>query len=297
MITTAQHPPLSAPREASAAQPSMSIRKLDIDLSKGFDRHWFGGNAFRSQYYNALSMSFPVGEQLFIDAVKAGLDLLPDTPTHTALRSQCKDFIAQEATHRHIHTQYNSVLASQGLRNHIEPRIMRRYTFVQRWATAYSNLAATAAYEHYTAVFAEITLARAAMMAPAEPALRKLWCWHALEETEHKAVAFDLYRAIGGGYALRAVGFIYASLLFGLDSMRQTTNNLWHDGSFFKLSTTRQMLQFFWGRPSRGGGWFWLSVGPLLNYLRPSFHPWQHNNSQAAQHYAQTHANDWTVVR
>ncbi len=276
---------------------SLPIRKLNVDLSQGFERHWFEGNAFRTAYYNALSMSFPAGEQLFIDAVKMGLADLPDTPEHDALRSQCKDFCAQEATHRHVHAQYNAVLAQQGLRNHIEPRIWRRFHKVEHLLTPRHNLAVTAAYEHYTAVFAHISLAYPQMMAKATPEMRTLWTWHALEETEHKAVAFDLYLALGGNYAWRIRWFMFASIQFFFDSMRQTVNNLWHDGSLFKPVTWLQAAEFLFGRPSQGGGWMWLAAKPLLRYFRRDFHPWQDDNHSLAQSYAQSHASDWKLIR
>src|SRR5438105_6769439 len=104
-------------------KPTMSlpiVRKLEIDLSQGFARHWHGGDAFRSHYYNALSMSFPVGEQYFIDAVRQGLALLPNDAGHTALRATAQAFIGQEATHRHIHALYNAQLEKQGLVNRWE---------------------------------------------------------------------------------------------------------------------------------------------------------------------------------
>ncbi len=111
---------------------------------------------------------------MFIDAVKMGLADLPDTPELDALRSQCRDFCAQEDTHRHVHAQYNAVLAQQGLHNHVEPRIWKRFKRVEHLLTARHQLAATAAYEHYTAVFAHISLAYPQMMAQAAPAMRSL---------------------------------------------------------------------------------------------------------------------------
>jgi uncharacterized protein len=277
--------------------PSMSVRKLDVDLSKGFERHWFGGDAFRTAFYNAMSMSFPAGEQLFIDSVKSTLALLPDAPEHAELRRQCTDFSAQEATHRHVHAQYNAVLEQQGLKNHIEPRIWARFKKVEHLITPRHQLAVTAAYEHYTAVFAHITLAHPEMMSSASPEMYKLWCWHALEETEHKAVAFDLYQAVGGNYRWRAHWFLFVSVQFFFDCLRQTTNNLWHDGTLFKPSTWRSATQFFFGRPSRGGGWIWLTAKPLLAYLKRDFHPWQQDNRSVAQAYAQAHTGDWKLVR
>ena len=78
----------------------LTVRALSIDLSKGFSRHWHGGDAYRSMYYNALSMSFPIGEQMFIDSVRNGMALLPEKPEYAALRETVKQFVGQEATHR-----------------------------------------------------------------------------------------------------------------------------------------------------------------------------------------------------
>jgi uncharacterized protein len=277
--------------------PALSIRKLSVDLSKGFERHWFGGDAFRTAFYNAMSMSFPAGEQLFIDSVKGTLELLPEAPEHAALRQQCTDFAAQEATHRHVHAQYNAVLEQQGLKNHVEPRIWARFNNRGHLAGPRHHLAITAAYEHYTAVFAHINLTRPEMLAKASPDMHKLWCWHSLEETEHKAVAFDLYQAVGGNFGWRARWFLFASFQFFFDSLRQTTNNLWHDGTLFKPSTWFSAAQFYFGRPSRGGGWIWLTAKPLMAYLKRDFHPWQQDNRDAAQAYAQANADNWKLVR
>ncbi len=276
---------------------ALPIRKLNIDLSQGFPRHWFGGDAFRTAYYNALSMSFPAGEQLFIDSVKSTLPLLPDTVEHAKLRSLCADFAAQEATHRHVHAQFNAVLEQQGLKNHVEPRIWARFKKYEHLMTPRHQLAITAAYEHYTAVFAHISLSQPQMMARATPQMQQLWLWHSLEETEHKAVAFDLYQAAGGNHRWRVRWFIFISLQFALDSLRQTTNNLWHDGTLFKPSTWFSAAQFLFGRPSRGGGWIWLTAKPLLQYLKRDFHPWQQDNRSDAQAYAAAHAQDWRLAR
>ena len=101
-----------------AAPTELTVRRLSVDLSQGFSRHWNGGDAFLTAYANALSMSFPVGEQSFIDAVKAGAKQLPDTPENAELKHIAKGFVGQEATHRHLHALYNAHLEKQGLVNH-----------------------------------------------------------------------------------------------------------------------------------------------------------------------------------
>lgn len=243
------------------------VRKLEIDLTTGFARHWHGGDAFRSHYYNALSMSFPVGEQYFIDAVRAGLALLPED-SHPELRPAIQGFIGQEATHRHIHGLYNARLERQGLVNHWQHWAGWRIRH-SKWMHPLNHLAVTAAYEHCTAVFADGTLRYPGWFDEAEPKMRLLWRWHAAEETEHRAVAFDLYAALGGGYLRRASWYAYVLLTFSVEAALQTGLNLWRDGSLSKAGTWWSALRFFCGRD----GTAWRCALPLLAYFRPGFHP------------------------
>src|SRR3990167_2536916 len=101
------------------------VRRLLIDLETPFARQWNGGDAFRTAWFNALSMSFPVGEQFFIDAVKLGLKALPDDQRE-AMAAQVQGFIGQEATHRRIHALFNTQLERQGHVNAWAGRAARR---------------------------------------------------------------------------------------------------------------------------------------------------------------------------
>lgn len=130
-------------------------------------------------------------------------------------------------------------------------------------------MAVTTAYEHCIAVFADGTLRYEHWFANADPKMQTLWRWHAAEETEHRAVAFDLYVALGGNYAWRIRWYFYALLMSALDASRQTVLNLYADSTPFKLGTWWSALQFFWGKD----GMVWRCTGPLLAYLRRDFHP------------------------
>lgn len=278
----------------------MTIRALQIDFSQGFDRRWFGGDAFRSAYFNAMSMTFPLGEQSFIDSIK-GVDHLIDEcidseADRAQLRAQLTDFSAQEATHRHIHAQYNAVLAKQGFENAVEKRIEAR---LERYKNEHpmNMLAATCAYEHYTAILSEVMLKNPAASEGMQPMMRRLWLWHAMEETEHKAVAFDLYKRLGGHERGRIVAYLIAMLFMQFDAFLQTTNNLRRDGALWKPSTLWGMLTFYFGRPSRGNGWIWMTTRPLLAYFKRDFHPNQLGETELPRTYASEHAQDWRVVR
>lgn len=89
------------------------VRRLVIDLETPFPGRWNGGDGFRSAFFNALSLSFPAGEQFFIDAVRAGLKALPEEK-RASLAAEVQGFIGQEATHRRIHALFNLHLANLG---------------------------------------------------------------------------------------------------------------------------------------------------------------------------------------
>ena len=83
------------------------VRRLLIDLDQPVERHWCNGDAFLTAWFNALSMSFPFGEQFFIDSVLNGLKALP-ADEQSRLREEVQGFVGQEATHRRIHTLFNA---------------------------------------------------------------------------------------------------------------------------------------------------------------------------------------------
>jgi len=254
---------------------TLTVRKLNVDLSRGFARHWLDGDVYRTAFMNALSMSFPLGEQMFIDSVRAAV---PEAILETGLQAEVKDFIGQEASHRFVHQQYNAELARQGFDYTLEPEILKRIALVSR-LPALDRLAVTCAFEHYTAMLADFVLRHPEWMDGAEPQMRTLWSWHAAEESEHKAVAFDVYRAAGGGYWKRVLWYLHVSLIFFWDSGRQTIHNLRRDRALWRLRTWTSAARTWFGRK----GLAWHLFKPALDYLSPRFHPWQHDNRALLQ--------------
>ena len=265
------------------------VRRLLIDLEAPIAARWNGGDAFRTAFFNALSMSFPVGEQYFIDALRGSLQALPEAQRER-FSAEVKAFVGQEATHRRIHTLFNAHLARQGLRNDIEARALRRMQ-----ANAQRNvrvhLAVTAATEHFTAIFAAWLLRHPEALQGAEPRLRTLWLWHAAEESEHRSTAFDVYQALSGDHRWRIRLFRYVTLTFLWDLTRQTLINLRHDGALWRWSTWRSGWALLLARD----GMFRASFGPWRDYFARSFHPSQHD-AAAGTAWLRAHANLYTVV-
>jgi predicted metal-dependent hydrolase len=275
---------------AGPAAPRLPIRRLRVDLAQGFDKLWCGGDAFRTHYMNALSMSFPIGEQFFIDAVKAGVALLPPGQ-QAAWADEVRGFVGQEATHRFLHGQFNAELERQGLKNHWQGwaawRIERGRNMHPR-----NHVAVTAAYEHFTAVMATGLLTHPNWLAGASPELALLWRWHAVEESEHKTVAFDLYRAMGGSERRRILWFVYIAVQFLVESSLQTFINLWRAGLWWQPRTWWQAARYLFGPR---GVWA-ASLVPLLRYLKPGFHPDQLGDAEEMAQWLQSQRDAYAIV-
>ena len=253
------------------------VRRLLIDLDAPIAGRWNGGDAFRTAFFNALSMSFPVGEQYFIDSVRAALKSLPEAE-RGRFAAEVAGFVGQEATHRRVHALFNRHLVQQGLRNTIEVRALKRIA-ANAHRDARVHLAATAATEHFTAIFANWLLRHPEALAGAEPRLQTLWQWHSAEESEHRSTAFDIYQAVSGHHGWRVRIFRYVTVVFLADVLRQTLRNLWHDGSFWHWSTWRSGARLLLARDGIIRG----NVGLWRDYLARDFHPSQHEAALSRQ--------------
>ena len=268
----------------------LTVRRLLVDLDTPLARRWNGGDAFRTAFFNALSMSFPAGEQIFIDAVKRGVAALPEA-ARERFAAEVQAFIGQEATHRRIHQRFNEHLARQGLVNAWEGRILRRRRMLETLDTRIW-VGVTAATEHWTAILAQHLLAHPAVFAGAEQRLVDLWHWHAAEELEHRSTAFDLYQALGGNHEWRVRLFRIVSWHFVTDALRQTLRNLWVDGSWWRASTWIGGWRLLFG----ASGLVRHGVGPWRRYLARDFHPAQ-DDGAAGQRWLAEHAQLAPPVR
>jgi predicted metal-dependent hydrolase len=198
--------------EASPLRPGsrheIPIRRPHFDFDASIPNHWLGGNAPATHFFNGLNLVFPDGERFFIRAVRDALPRVADP----ALREQVSAFFGQEALHAREHERYFARLEAQGYEI---ARFLRRFhafsRITTRWLPAPLRLAMTAGAEHWTAAFGAFALADPGID-EAHPTLRRLIIWHATEEIEHKAVAFDVLRAAWPSHALRVLGFAVATL-------------------------------------------------------------------------------------
>jgi hypothetical protein len=257
------------------------VRRLLVDMEQPIPRHWCGGDAFRTALFNALSMSFPVGEQFFIDSVRNGFKALPPEKQEQ-FRVEVQGFVGQEATHRRLHALYNGHLEKLGLKNDWEARSLERFKLLEGQDPRHW-VGITAANEHFTAIFADFLLHNTDLLGDQDPRLKTLWLWHSAEESEHKSTAFDLYEALGGSYEWRIKWMRNVTTIFLLDTLRQTVNNLQHDGTLWKWSTWRSAASYLFGKR----GLVRLTYKPWRQYFRRDFHPKQQDASASVRWLAE----------
>jgi predicted metal-dependent hydrolase len=262
-----------------AQHPIVTREKLDFGFdSDDIPRFWLGGDPFKSRFFDAMSTLFPEGERFFMASVREYRDEITDPK----LAQEVKDFIRQEAQHGIVHTKYNERLKRQGVNVDKWEGIMR--FFFQKLAPKISppvqRLAETTATEHLTAIMAQCLFVSKAVMANADPRVRAMYAWHAIEEVEHKAVAFDVYVKIAkGGYLRRCLALINTTYGFNVYGLLVTNHMLKVDG-FNLWQRMKIMTAGFWWLVKPGG--LYSSVKkPFMAFFRRDFHPWQEDHMQS----------------
>ncbi len=258
---------------ASTTPAGLEIRprQLDFDLPNPLPRHWHGGNAFKTHMFNAMSVLFPDGERFFIESVRLFREQIEDP----VLKEQIRGFIGQEGHHSHEHLAYNQRLRELGYDiDYLERGLKRRLAFVKKHLPHDAQLASTCAVEHFTAIMADALLKDPQWLAGADPKMARLWRWHALEETEHKAVAFDVYQQTCGSRWLLRRAMLQSTFFFTWDTTKGLLHMLKRDGLLWNWRVWRDGLTWLWGKD----GIYRKLVGVYLDFCRGDFHPWQHNN-------------------
>jgi predicted metal-dependent hydrolase len=210
--------------------PHRSVRTRRIAFAyppASLERHYVNGDLVMSHVVSVLSAMFPPGEDFFVRAVRRHADQVTDPE----LKEQVAGFIGQEVTHGREHRELNKRLQEMGYPTHRVSRMAKAGLLRnERLFPPKIQLAMTAALEHYTATLAETLLTdERAQALLGETEVRSMLLWHALEESEHKAVAFDVYQQVIGDERLRIRMMRVTTFAFLLAVLGHTTLSLLGD--------------------------------------------------------------------
>jgi len=268
-VTTLTSTPQTSTPQTSNGDRTIPTRRISFEESlQDLPKHFAAdGDLIMSHLMASLSSVFPDGEDFFVRSVRHYRDEITDPD----LRRQVNGFIGQESVHGREHRAFNDRLAQLGYPTKRTERIVRKgLELRERLMPPVANLAATAALEHFTATLAELSMESEELQRIAGyPAVRELFLWHALEEAEHKAVAFDVYRAVGGSERTRVwtmkgirVGFVIGMTILVVTS-------LLGDRSTYRPGRLRRSWRRFRQSPLMDRE-LWHQ---LRDYDRPDFHP------------------------
>lgn len=264
--------------EQAASAPKIRVRRMDLEDPGAIPRWWFDHNPVHTHAANALNSLFPAGERFFMRSVRAYQDQIDDP----VLLKEIRAFAAQEVNHGRAHDQVNVVLELQGyeLKSFLDWYERWAFGVIEPLAPKVIRLSVTVALEHLTASIAQDAL-RSPILDSADPQLARLLRWHACEEIEHKAVAFDVLKKVDGRYVVRVAGMgIAVSLLLFFWTVG--TRHLLKQ----EVSLTRAKLAEERARMRRRGvNRARLLRGAFGDYFRPGFHPDDHDDRGLASAY------------
>lgn len=251
--------------------PIVPREKLDFGLDGDIAKYWLDNDPFKTRFFDALSTLFPVGEKFFITCVRDFRDRITDPK----MLQDIKDFTRQEGQHGILHTQYNNRLKAQGVAVDaiLAGQEHRLFGIIRKHLSREFTLGITAASEHITAIMADCFVERPEIFANADERIRALYVWHAMEEMEHKGVAYDVLTDVAkASYRTRITSMLLVTFLFPFHVFRIMSHMLQVDG-FSRWERTKIWAKGLWWL-YKPGGIYLPMMGKYFSYLKPGFHPW-----------------------
>lgn len=251
-------------------------RNVKFGLPQDKALTWNGEGLHITQFFNTLSIFFPAGERFFIQSVRNYREEITDPH----LKEQISAFIGQEGFHTREHEAYNEALVAAGMPIETLDAIVVNLLEAVKKSPRSFQLAATVALEHLTAVLGDMLLSNPELLQKADERYAAIWKWHAIEETEHKAVCFDAYEQVLGkgvnAYVQRTAAFIIANALFWSLFLPFYASMLSKSGGLTKVGGWLKLTNVLFGKP----GIMRRVLPDWADFFRPGFHPWMHDNRQ-----------------
>lgn len=268
----------SSPVIAKDSIPARSIRtrRVSFEYAPGeLSRQFVSGDLIMSHVVSMLSSVFPPGEDFFVQSVRNYRDRITDPE----LRKQVSGFIGQEAMHSREHDRFNDLLAEMGYKTRLLDRIVDvgLNKVGAKVLPKTVQLAITAALEHYTATLAEVllTVPETRDMLDVDE-VRSLFVWHALEESEHKSVAFDVYQEVSGNDFIRVAVMQAVHLGFVGGGALAVVVSLLIDRDTYRGGRLLKSLRGLRSNPFISAS----LLKKLRDYNRKDFHPDDYDNKE-----------------
>lgn len=254
----------------------LTITPRDVRFGRDarYRRWWLNDDPIATAFYNALSVTFPKGEGFFIDSVRKFRDGTPPR-----LEREIAAFVKQEVMHTREHVAFNRHVVDQGYDiAKLEARVDREIALT-RGRPPIASLAATMCLEHFTAILAHQLVANPRHLAGGDPEAAALWRWHAIEEIEHKGVAYDTWLHATRDWPrfrrwrIKSFVMVMTTIKFFRGRTEGILELLRQDG-FTGAGVKWRLFAYAFARP----GMARKVLGAWLAFFLPGFHPWNHDD-------------------
>lgn len=260
-------------------QASFPVRRMDFEFND-VPRYWFHNDPFLTHFLSNLSSLFPEGEFFFVTSMRNVRDQITDP----VMQKEVSAFIGQEAMHSKEHKVFNDYATAQGIDvDYFHRRVGKLLKFGHKILSHKQQVAVTCALEHFTATVASQLMKRTDWNERMnDPTMRKMWLWHAIEESEHKSVCYDAYQQLyKNAYGTRAGAMVVAMVILAAVVADQQVRLMKQDGQLFNLKSWALGLNGLFGRK----GFITQVIPELFDYFRPGFHPEDYDTEALEKKY------------
>jgi predicted metal-dependent hydrolase len=267
------------------ADLTITPRDLRFGRDEPTARWWHGGDPYKTAIFNALSATFPKGEANFIESVRAFRDHADER-----LAGEIRAFTTQEVIHSREHLAFNNRAVDSGYDLGPLDRQVDESLALLKQRPPIASLLSTICLEHFTAIIAHELLANPKHLEGADQATADLWRWHAVEEIEHKGVAYDTWLAVTANWPrwkrwkLKSMMMLLVTRNFVEHRTAGAMELLRQDG----LAGRKVWLKLncaLWGSP----GMFRKVGAAWLKFFLPGFHPWNEDDRALIRGWEQTY--------
>ncbi len=221
--------------------------RMRFAFGDDFDPRWNDRYPELAMVANAASLAMPGLEPYVARSVRAGAARLDqdgadqdgpdrDGPDRNgvdrngvdSLIERAETFVREESAHHREHRNLNrAVIATYPATARVERWALRAYRRLEDRRRESFSLAFAAGSEAVAyAVARWVEKRRAVLLGGAEQQAASLFLWHLAEEVEHKSVAFDVYRASGGGRARYLAAMVCSMIVLALVTFAGTLTML-----------------------------------------------------------------------
>jgi predicted metal-dependent hydrolase len=285
----------AAPFSLENQTPIIPIRHMKFDFDPAQVDHRFYMDAeLASAYFASLSIFLTRGEDLVIDTARYHRDFITDP----LLKQRVTSLIGQEAIHSKMHEELNDAYLIRDLP-------VKLFRIWAGWAFEYGferlpqpmKLSLMAGIEHFTAVLAEYMMNHEEVFFRSQDEKqRAIWMWHMLEESEHKDIAFDVFQELSNNYLLRLAGFFPAliTILVLISAASFLVPFYRNPKNLISLRYWKEIPYNFRLIFGLKDGVYGSSFKHIFDYLRPDFHPNDHDTSEFLDYYKEKLLNPKT---